>query len=1599
MTSACVSRITQPSLVTDPIQEIHLKTHLSTFRAAPSAAWMCLIGSILAVQAPDLAYAQGSDPSLVAAYHCNESTGTVLTDVSGRGNNGAVPAGAWSASGRFGAALSLNGTSHMVTVPDSASLDLTNGMTLEAWVYPTATTDWQTVLIKETNNGLAYALYARVDSAKPGGYINTGGGDVFTSGNPAVPLNAWTHVALTFNGSVLRLYVNGTLRSSTNITGSMILSGSPLRIGGNVVWGEFFKGQIDEIRVYNRALTATEIVTDRDTPVTAGATAPTISLTSPTSGSTVSGVINITANATGSPGVAGVQFKLDGVNLGTEDTAAPYQVSWDTAATINGSHTLTAVVRDTSNATAVSAPVTVTVSNGGPSGPTVTLTAPASGSTLSGVVTLTATATGSPAVAGVQFKVDGQNVGSEDTTGPYSISWDTTTTVNGPHVITATVRDTGTGTATSSPVSVTIANGGPTPPTVTLTAPVSGSTVSGVLQVTASATGSPAVAGVQFKLDGVNLGVEDTVAPYSVSWDTSAASNGSHTLTATVRDTGTGTATSSPVSVTVSNVVSPPPTVTINAPTSGSTVSGTVTITANATGSPAVAGVQFKLDGVNLGVEDTTAPYSFSWDSTTATNAAHSLTATVRDTSGRTANSATVSVTVANFPPPTVTITAPAPGIVSGTVTVSANASGGSGIAGVQFVLNGSPLGAEDTVAPYSISWNSQTVSDGAYSLAATTRTTTGATATSTPVAVTVANGSNLSVTGQWSIPQSFPIVTVHAILTATGKVLMFDRPSAGPTARLWDPITNTFTAVPNNTTDIFCSGHVSLFDGRVLIAGGHGGGNPFLGTADTNIFDPFTLTWSLVKPMAFKRWYPTVTALPDGRVLVMSGTVTNLTDYVATPEVYNPTNDTWTSLTSANLSMPTYPEIYVLPDGRIVNPGNYEAAGPTRFLNVTTQSWTTFDTTLREGQTVMYEAGKIMKTGSSADSGFTGPSLSTTYAIDFTAPTPAWQQTPSMQYPRAHHNLTILADGTVLATGGGTQRDGYYIANAVYHAELWNPATKAWSTVAPASTPRLYHSIALLLPDGRVLNSGGGRDGPGIDQLSAELYSPPYLFKGPRPVIGSAPDLVDYGTSFAIQTADAASVAAIHLIKIGSPTHGYDMDQRLIKLSFTPGSGQLTAVAPANANVAPPGYYMLFLLNGNGVPSVAKIVRLPLATGAAPPTAPANLSAVGGIGTSSLNWTASNSTVGISNYNVHRSTSAGFVPSIANRIAQPVTTSFVDQGLAAGRYYYKVNAVDTTLVTGGFSNEAFADVVADNVPPQVAITSPSTATVSGVITVAANATDDNGVLGVQFLLDGSPLGNEVTAPPYAISWNTTLVPNGQHTLAARARDTGSNLTTSIPITVTVSNTGPTGLVLAMAFNEGAGSTTEDRSGYSNSGLLQGTAWSATGKFGGSLSFNGTSSFVSVNDAPQLDLTTGMTLMAWVNPTAISSWRTIMIKEDTNDLAYVLYANTDENRPGGYVKSGGTTNFLTGGSPPPLNTWTHLALTRDATTLKLFVNGVQVATGPAGGAMNNTVRPLKIGGNAIWSEWFQGLIDEVRIYDKALTAAEIQTLMNTPIVP
>jgi hypothetical protein len=200
------------------------------------------------------------------------------------------------------------------------------------------------------------------------------------------------------------------------------------------------------------------------------------------------------------------------------------------------------------------------------------------------------------------------------------------------------------------------------------------------------------------------------------------------------------------------------------------------------------------------------------------------------------------------------------------------------------------------------------------------------------------------------------------------------------------------------------------------------------------------------------------------------------------------------------------------------------------------------------------------------------------------------------MAYARKHANSTILPDGTVLVTGGSNTSAFNDAAGAILAAELWDPSTERWTKLASAQVPRIYHSTALLLPDGRVVSAGGGRPkakNGGANNTNCEIFEPPYLFRGARPSVTDAPAKAALGAEIQVSTPDAAAIAQVTLVRLGSVTHTFNMNQRFNRLSFSKGSGKLTVSLPSDPRRLLPGHYLLFALNEQGVPSVGRVIGI----------------------------------------------------------------------------------------------------------------------------------------------------------------------------------------------------------------------------------------------------------------------------------------------------------------------------------------------------------------------------------------------------------------------
>ena len=466
---------------------------------------------------------------------------------------------------------------------------------------------------------------------------------------------------------------------------------------------------------------------------------------------------------------------------------------------------------------------------------------------------------------------------------------------------------------------------------------------------------------------------------------------------------------------------------------------------------------------------------------------------------------------------------------------------------------------------------------------------------------------------GQWrTLPALMPINPVHLALMNTGRVLIVSGSGnvASETnfrAAVWDPLTDTLAIQPL-TWDMFCNGMTVLPDGRVFVNGGNLRYDPFLGEPRNAAFDPVSETFTDLANMAHGRWYPTVTTLGDGRVMTFSGlSETGGTNTAV--EIYTPGSG-WSPEYPAGWTPPLYPRMHLLPNGNVFYAGSGRGS---RIFNTATRTWSAVVATTNHGVNRSYGTSVLLPLKASDGYkprvmifGGGNPGTNTTEIIDLSLPTPSWQYGPPMSQPRIELNATLLPSGKVLVVGGSTNDED--AATASLNADLYDPQTNTFSSAGANRFPRLYHSNALLLPDATVLVNGGNPQRGNYEQRQ-EIYSPAYLFDtngspALRPTISNvSPGTVRYGNTFQVGTANAADVASVVLIRPGTPTHAFDMEQRFVGLSFTARAGVLDVVAPPNGNVAPPGYYMLFILNSAGVPSVARFVHLSVSPNQ-PPTA-----------------------------------------------------------------------------------------------------------------------------------------------------------------------------------------------------------------------------------------------------------------------------------------------------------------------------------------------------------------------------------------------------------
>jgi hypothetical protein len=830
--------------------------------------------------------------------------------------------------------------------------------------------------------------------------------------------------------------------------------------------------------------------------------------------------------------------------------------------------------------------------------------------------------------------------------------------------------------------------------------------------------------------------------------------------------------------------------------------------------------------------------------------------------------------------------------------------------------------------------------------------------------------------TGAWSPVFDWPIIPVHVVLMPDGKVMSFGTSSTGVQGgelhyAVWNPALGTAAAahelLPNVTpTDLFCAAQVlSPTSGKALLFGGDNNvpatnwGNP-----NATAFDGQSSVLSdLGFAMAYPRWYATATTLPNGDMLIQGGSNNGVEGTgMLTPELFHPARG-FRSLFGATSEFAYgddfnrwwYPRAFVLDDGRVFNisgPAMYfvDVAGDGSLTEAGTFDGTNLGAT---STAVMFAPGRILQAGGgmAANGNPPGSPLGSKSAsiIDVTSGTPVVTPTSPMQFSRHWSTGTLLPDGSVLVTGGSPENAALG-GGASLTPELWKPATGKWTALAPEANARLYHSVALLMPDGRVLSGGGGAPGP-VANLNAQLFSPPYLFEGANPA--ARPDLtvantqLGYGgTLAATLAAEPRAIARVTLLKTGAVTHSFNNEQRFLELAFTRAGNQLSIQLPASPNQATPGYYLLFVLDSAGVPSVGRVVRL-LPQGAGTPV---DLVADGGFESKPVpagGWV---------NYTTGQSLGSWSV--------------------SAGTVSVQSNT-HRNLGTRGASGAQHVDL---NGPPRGEISQ----TLNGLTSGATYA------LTFKYAIHdfaGGSAGAQVRVGDLDHRWTATNLGSSNWIQAAQ-RFTAS--AASMPLTfrgtagaeccgmliddVTVVQVSPAPPEPVLAVYPWTGGT-------------------------GSVGFNGVNSNVQYPHAAGYAMTNQLTLAARVFVNAFGNWDGIITKGINNSpYALQLWGNglrftANWGGPAGGVGGGSWDSTL----PMAAGQWHHVAVTYDGARIRFYVDGELDPYQPAANLTFGTNTEAMVLGADFpgGDEYFDGRMADVRVYNKGLSADQVRALAAT----
>ena len=717
------------------------------------------------------------------------------------------------------------------------------------------------------------------------------------------------------------------------------------------------------------------------------------------------------------------------------------------------------------------------------------------------------------------------------------------------------------------------------------------------------------------------------------------------------------------------------------------------------------------------------------------------------------------------------------------------------------------------------------------------------------------------SVQGQWTtLSNTMPINPVHVALLTNGQLLVIAGsgncpptqsgcpsgppygPSNGSGALLVNPVTGQTISQFSLSWDMFCNGMVLLEDGQPFIAGGTIQYDPFYGQPQAATFDPLSNTFSNAPNMAHGRWYPTLLTLGDGRVMTFSGLKeTGATDTAV--EFYSPDTG-WSGEYVAPWTPDLYPWLLLLPNGKVFYAG---AQTVSKLFDPSTNTWNTNLATTNYSGKRTYGSSVLLPLtpNNSYDPkvmimGGGNPATNTTEIIDMGASTPGWQYGPSMTQARIEMNAVILPNGKVLALGGSVNDED--TKSASLNADLYDPVSNTFSSAGANAYPRLYHSVALLLPDATVWFAGGNPvRGSYVPQM--EIYQPAYLFNADgtlatRPSITTAPTAIGYGLDFDVATPDAANIASVVLVRNGTVTHAFGMDQREVVLSFTAASGTLNVTSPPNSNIAPPGYYMLFILNQSGVPSAASFVQVSSQPSPQPDflvtATPSSQTVLQGNGTSyTVNVTPSDGFTGNVNLSVTglpsgatASISPTSVPGSGSSTLMVNTSS----STPAGSYTLTVTATSDTLTRSTQVKLAVNAFSVAATPSSQTVLQGSGATYAVSVTAASGFTGN-----VSFSVTGLPSGATASFSPSSVvgSGSSALTVNTSSSTPASTslltiKATSGSLTYSTQVMIAVNAFSVTATPSSRAISQGS-TTTYSVSVKSLNGFTGNVSFSVTG--------------------------------------------------------------------------------------------------------------------------------------------------------------------------